>query len=164
MRVAVWTITQLVSPDRMFALLPERSAFAGGHRTYAAGGAQGSHRRGAAAGPGARPDGEDDDRDRRRRAAVGRPGRESDTSIGSTENRQPAAETAPRPGGAHAQIYTSPDGAEPYVELELLGPLVDLAPGQSAALDVRYRLLRREEADPLAEARRVCGDALGRRP
>ena len=32
-RVAVWTITQLVSPDRMFALLPERSAFAGGHRS-----------------------------------------------------------------------------------------------------------------------------------
>jgi len=31
-RVAVWTITQLVSPDRVFALLPERSAFPGGHR------------------------------------------------------------------------------------------------------------------------------------
>ena len=32
-RVAVWTITQLVSPDRVFALLPERSSFPGGHRS-----------------------------------------------------------------------------------------------------------------------------------
>ena len=67
-------------------------------------------------------------------------------------------------GGAHAQIYTSPDGAEPYVELELLGPLHDLAPGQSATLTVRYRLIRREQADPLEEARRVFAHSLWRRP
>ena len=46
------------------------------------------------------------------------------------------------PGGAHSQIYPSPDGAEAYVELELLGPLHDLAPGQSASLTTRYKLFR----------------------
>ena len=59
-----------------------------------------------------------------------------------TTETQPADTGAPRPGGAHAQIYTSPDGAEAYVELELLGPLRDLAPGQSASLTSRYKLFR----------------------
>jgi hypothetical protein len=79
-----------------------------------------------------------------------------------TIETEPADKTTPRPGGAHAQIYTSPDSAEPYVELELLGPLVDLAPGQRTTMTVRYRLLRRETADPVAEARRVFATAPGR--
>ena len=67
---------------------------------------------------------------------------------------------AARPGGAHAQIYTSPDGAEPYVELELLGPLVDLVPGQRTSMSVRYRLVRRQNPDALEEARRVFAEEL----
>ena len=118
-------------------------------------------------GTGARPEGEDDDRHRRRRAAVGRSGprpadRDDRDVVATGDVWQPTDGAAPRPGGAHAQIYTSPDGAEPYVELELLGPLVDLAPGQRAMMSVRYRLLRRQEADAAAEARRVFATELGR--
>ena len=48
------------------------------------------------------------------------------------------------PDGTHSQIYTNPDGPDAYVELELLGPLHDLAPGQSASLTSRYELHRRD--------------------
>jgi hypothetical protein len=82
------------------------------------------------------------------------------TDVASGPNWQSTDENAPRPGGARAQIYTSPDGAEPYVELELLGPLVDLTPGQRAKMSVRYKLARREEMDPVTEARRLLGSAL----
>jgi hypothetical protein len=61
------------------------------------------------------------------------------------------------PDGAHAQIYTSSDEALPYVELELLSPLADLAIGGRASLRVRYTLYARTESDPTAEARRVLG-------
>ena len=89
------------------------------------------------------PTREDDDRHRRRRAAVGR--RRAATCVIETigtPSRRRARRPRRWPEGAHSQIYTSPDGAEPYVELELLGPLVDLAPGQRAMMSVRYRLLR----------------------
>ena len=45
-----------------------------------------------------------------------------------------------------------------------MGPLVDLAPGQSTEMDVRYRLLRREKADALEEARRVFAGRAGPPP
>jgi len=77
---------------------------------------------------------------------------------------RPTETHAPRPNGAHAQIYTSPDGAEPYVELELLGPLVDLSPGQRAMMSVRYQLIRRGETDPVTEARRVFATRVGQTP
>jgi hypothetical protein len=47
------------------------------------------------------------------------------------ENETAAPAGSVWPDGAHSQIYTSPDGAPAYVELELLGPLHDLAPGQA---------------------------------
>ena len=167
-RVAVWTITQLASPDRMFALLPERSAFTGGHRRVM-------------------PAPPKDLRVEGRLLSLARdttektmiacdadallwigPGR--DLLIEKIEARVEAAYLsrleelgAPYVDGAHAQIYTSSDAAEPYVELELLGPLVDLAAGQRALMTIRYRLMRRQEADPLAEARRVFASALGTR-
>jgi hypothetical protein len=168
-RLAVWTITQLASPDRVFALLPEQSAFPGGHRSLL-------------------PAPPRDLRVEGRLLAISRhpaektmiandaqsllwvgPGRDLaietvGSYVGSGAGWRPTDGSAPRVAGAHAQIYTSPDGAEPYVELELLGPLVDLGVGQRAMMSVRYRLLRREDADPLAEARRVFAPQLARSP
>ena len=141
-RVAVWTITQLAPPSRMVAFLPERSAFAGGHRrlmpaeprNLAVAGGQLSL-----------------ERDRREKTMIATDadrlewhGDESDHVDLIIENRSPAPATgAAWPDGAHSQIYTNPDGPDAYVELELLGPLHDLAPGQSASLTSRYELRRR---------------------
>jgi hypothetical protein len=69
-----------------------------------------------------------------------------------------------RPDEPHAQIYTSPDGDQRYVELELLGPTVELRPGQSCAMEVRYRLIHRIEADPLREAQRIFAHELAPPP
>src|SRR5262249_40412178 len=152
--------------DRVFALLPERSAFPGGHRSLL-----------PAPPKDLRVDGRllALSRDTGEKTMIASdaeallwvgPGR---NLVIETMGRYVAAggpwraagAAAPRVDGAHAQIYTSSDGAEPYVELELLGPLVDLAPGQRAMMSVRYRLIRREVADPLAEARRVFAKELG---
>jgi hypothetical protein len=159
--VAVWTITQLVSPERMFTLLPERSAFAGGHRSVFPAAPKDLTVDGRLLGLARHPTEKTMIvNDAEALLWVG-PGR---SLLIETTGTQPSDAAAPRPGGAHAQIYTSPDGAEPYVELELMGPLVELAPGQSTELDVRYRLIRRAQADPVAEARLVFGDELARRP
>jgi len=152
-RAAVWTITQLTSPDRVFLLLPERSSFAGGHRSVM---------------PAPPRDVAVDGR----LLSMARD-REQKTMLASDADAlawigpgcslllrtasPPPAPGAAWPGGAHAQVYTNPDGDQPYVELELLGTLQDLAPGQSATLQVRYRLSPRVEADPRAEARRIMG-------
>ena len=167
-RVAVWTITQLTSPDRVFALLPERSAFPGGYKSLM-----------PAPPKDLRVDGRllSLVRDTKEKTMIASdadallwvgPGR--DLLIEKVEARVDGlymmrgfGPDSPYVGGAHAQIYTSSDGAEPYVELELLGPLVDLAPGERAVMNVSYRLIRRQEADPLAEARRVFANELGAR-
>lgn len=159
-RVAVWTITQLVSPDRVFAFLPERSAFPGGHRSLMPAQPKNLTVDGRVLGLA---------RDPHEKTMIATdadallwvgPGRDlliesMGTGVATGERLQPTPADAERPGGAHAQIYTSSDDAEPYVELELLGPLVDLAPGQHAVMTVRYQLVRREESDAAAEARRV---------
>jgi len=163
-RVAIWTITQLVSPDRVFALLPAPTTFAGGHRSLM-----------PAPPKDLRVDGRllSMARDTQEKTMIASDadallwvgaGRDlaietMDVRVSSGDRWQAPAAGAPRVGGAHAQIYTSSDAAEPYVELELLGPLVDLAAGQRAMMTVRYRLLRRESADPGAEARRVFNTA-----
>jgi hypothetical protein len=160
-RVAVWTITQLVSPERMFALLPERSAFAGGHRSMMPAAPQDLTVEGRLLGVARHPTEKTmivNDADTLLWVGPGR------SLVIETTGTQPADRAAPRPGGAHAQIYTSPDGAEPYVELELMGPLVELVPGQSTAMDVRYRLIQREKASPLEEARHLFAAELRRAP
>ena len=65
-RAAVWTITQLTSPDRIVrCLLPERSSFPGRAPQRDAGATQRRHRRRPAAVAGARSGAEDDARQRR---------------------------------------------------------------------------------------------------
>lgn len=56
--------------------------------------------------------------------------------------------------GSSAEISTSPDPL-PYVELETLGPLTKLKVGERTSHTTRYTLLRRTEADPELEARKL---------
>jgi len=56
--------------------------------------------------------------------------------------------------GASAEVYTSPDPL-PYVELELLGPLTKMKKGEEICRTSKYTLLRRSEADPELEARKL---------
>ncbi|TMQ00436.1 MAG: hypothetical protein E6L09_06555 [Verrucomicrobia bacterium] len=56
--------------------------------------------------------------------------------------------------GCSAEIYTNPDPLA-YVELEMLGPLQKLIAGDSITRTSTYTLLRRTEADPELEVRRI---------
>jgi hypothetical protein len=150
-RVGVWTIAQLGSPDRLFVLLPERSAFEQGHVTRL-------------------PVAPRDLKVEGRLLSLARDPAEK-TMIGSDGDAllwvgdgpdlliervaPPAGEPGDWPEGAHAQIYTSSDDAEKYVELELFGRVRELRIGDSATMTARYTLSARRESDPLAEAKRV---------
>jgi len=156
-RVAVWTITQLTSPERIFLLLPERSTFPGGRRNV------------SAAPP---ADVAVDGRllslahDHQHKTMIAS---DAEALLWVGKDRvllvhklgPPPSPRAEWPGGAHAQIYTSPDSDQPYVELELLGPLAELSPGAQLSLRVGYRLMPRTEADPLVEARQVMARHAG---
>jgi hypothetical protein len=152
-RVGVWTITQLVSPERLFMRLPARSAFPGGFAQRL-------------------PDRPKDLAVDGRLLSLGRDpaaktmlASDGDALLWAGERVDLLIETVPDahdpwgewPDGAHAQIYTSSDEALPYVELELFSPLRDLAIGARASLRVRYTLQARASADPTAEAKRVFG-------
>jgi hypothetical protein len=152
-RAAVWTITQLVSPERLFMRLPARSSFPGGFaqrlperpKDLTVDGRLLSLGRDPAAKTMLVSDGD----------ALLWVGRAAHLLIEAvTDAHDPSDQW---PDGAHAQIYTSSDEALPYVELELLSPLRDLRIGERASLRVRYTLEPRTDADPTTEARRVLG-------
>ena len=71
-RAGIWTITQLVAPERLFLRLPARSTFPGGFAQRMPDPPKELRGRGAPAVAGARSGGQDDARKRRRRAALGR--------------------------------------------------------------------------------------------
>lgn len=56
--------------------------------------------------------------------------------------------------GASVEVYTSPDPL-PYVELEMLGPLTKMKQSEEISRSSTYTLLRRTEADPELEARKL---------
>jgi hypothetical protein len=152
-RAGVWTITQLQAPERVFMRLPPRSAFPGGFaqrlpdppRALAVDGRLLGLGRDPAAKTMIVSDGD----------ALLWVGEGPDLLIETdTRAHDPGAEW---PDGVHAQIYTSSDAALPYVELELLSPVAELAIGGRASLRVRYTLVARRDAHPTAEARRVLG-------
>jgi hypothetical protein len=60
-------------------------------------------------------------------------------------------------GGIHAQIYTNPSADAKYVELELLDHLRELRAGQRAMMKVAYTLSPRQEKDPEQEIARALG-------
>jgi len=152
-RVGVWTITQLASPERLFMRLPARTAFPGGYALRLPARPKDLMVEGRllslARDPGAK-------------TMLGSDG-DALLWVGSQAHLLIEADPNPHdlsgewPDGAHAQIYTSSDEALPYVELELLSPLRDLRIGERASLRVRYTLGARASADPTAEAKRVFG-------
>ena len=56
--------------------------------------------------------------------------------------------------GSSAEVYTNPDPLS-YVELEILGPLRAMVPGDVLMQTNRYTLFRRTTEDPLTEARKI---------
>jgi len=56
--------------------------------------------------------------------------------------------------GCSAEVYTNPNPT-PYIELELLGPLVKLGTNNTLQATSIYTLMRRSEAAALDEARRI---------
>ncbi len=167
-RVSVWVISQLRSPDRVFALVAPHSKLKKGYRVL-----------GDAMPPDWRHDGNliSFTRSHERSKKIGANG---DTLIwvgkvdgtksdgGSTlridTRTTPAQLDAKWPDhGCHTEIYTNPDDSElgpglTYVEMETLGPLRFLRAGDSATQTNIYRLRRRTEADPVAEARKILAD------
>ena len=57
--------------------------------------------------------------------------------------------------GSSAEVYTNGGETWKYVELEMLGPVADLKPGDTLSQTNTYTLYRRENADPLTDAKRV---------
>jgi hypothetical protein len=154
-RVAVWSITQLEVPDRLFIRLPPHSTFPHGYALRL-------------------PDPPKDLRTDGRLLSLTR-----DPSIKSMLGSDgdallwvgPASDlllenvtadaadpAAAWPDGAHAQVYTSEGHSAQYVEMELLGRLRELRPGDQTSMTARYTLKRRVADDPLAEARDLLGD------
>lgn len=152
-RMSVWTITQLASPDRAFILLPQHSQFPSGYVNLI---------------PPAPADVKVEgrllslSRDLTRKVKIGSDG-EKVLWVGSGADLLLESKTADSDGaeaewpeqGSHSQIYTSPGDDVKYVEFELLDRLRDLKPGQHAAFEVEYTLIPRTQSDPGVEARKV---------
>jgi hypothetical protein len=146
-RVAVWTITQMRDPERIFVLLPETTKFAQGYvrliKTEPA-----------------------DLRTEGRMLSLSRNPR-ADAKIGTEANSLlwvgPSAavridiEHAPGEypdGGCVTEVYTSPDPL-PYVELETMSPLADMRAGDCITHTTVYTLMPRSAVDPESEARKI---------
>lgn len=139
-RVAVWTITQLDPPQAMVVELPDAPTFAGGYRSLLPAEPRNLSLHGNALTL-------ERDTDAKTMIATESDrltwrGEDPDPLIVTVENQAPGLPGSIWPEGVHSQIYTSPDGAQAYVELELIGPLHDLSPGQSASLTSRYTVVR----------------------
>jgi hypothetical protein len=152
-RMSVWTITQLASPDRAFILLPQHSQFPQGY-----------------ANPTPTPPHDlkvegrllSLSRDLANKIKIGSDG-DALLWVGSgadllleSKASDPDGSKADWPEqGSHSQIYTSPGDQMKYVEFELLDRLRDLKPGQKDSLEAVYTLIPRTQPNPAAEARKV---------
>jgi hypothetical protein len=146
-RVSVWTITQMQEPQRVALLLPEQSAFGEGFTRLLDAEPKDLRLSGQLLSLARHP------------ADYVKIGAETAAMVwvGQEAVLRIDAEQGPGvypDGGCVTEIYTNPDPL-PYVELETLGPLVELSAGQSAARTVLYTLLPRTASGPDAEARRV---------
>jgi hypothetical protein len=59
--------------------------------------------------------------------------------------------------GSSAEVYTNGGEDWKYVELEMLGPVAMMKPGDTLSQTNTYTLFRRELPDPMADAKRVLG-------
>jgi hypothetical protein len=149
-RIAIWVITQFNEPVAVYVPIPETSQFQNGHFIF-----------------GEKPWPQLTIVDHMLRvprdpATAHKLGSDADRMLwvdGTTmclvsASRVPGAEYPDR--GASVEVYTNPD-PKTYVELETLGPLVQMSPGDRIQHTTTYTLLRRTAADANAEARRVLG-------
>jgi regulator of extracellular matrix RemA (YlzA/DUF370 family) len=167
-QVSVWVVTQMRSPDRVYALVAPHSAMEHGYRLLI--------------------DGEPTDfrtegnlisftRGHKESAKVGVDGdtliwvgKNSATEPGTTLRIDTSIrpEDGPHKGswpdqGCHAEIYTNPDDSDlgpglTYIEMETLGPLRLLKQGDSVTQTNFYTLRQRTETDPTAEARKILAE------
>jgi hypothetical protein len=151
MRVAVWTITQLREPELLAVREAKLSAFAGGfdrqlptepwklQRGDGVLSFARHPRRCTKAGV--------------ETAAMVWVGKNSMVRIESRSDEGDEARIFPE-GGCRSEIYTNPDPLA-YVELETLGPLVELKPGDSTERTAIYTVLPRTMDNAAEEAVRV---------
>jgi hypothetical protein len=143
-KVGIGVITQLIDPDRVFMVLPEKSRFTQGYVQQQFGLPADLRVEGRFVSM--------------RRAKQAQIGSDADTLIWMNDryvlrmdsSRVPAAEYADH--NTSATIYTSADPLK-YVELEPFGPLSTMRVGDRIERQVTYTLMPRTEKDPLTQAK-----------
>ena len=146
--VGVWVITQFRDPEMVFTRLPSPSRFPDGY-----------HLLGQGPPPSLKIDGGWLALKREAGDAY-KIGLDSDALLWMDAKQAcridcPRATNATYPdGGSNLEVFTSRDPLR-YVELETLGPLQDLSPGQYLEQTNVYTLFHRTRPDPKAEAERL---------
>ena len=153
--VAVWTITQLNSPQRGFLLLPKNENIPGGYIKPARLGPNDPYPFESVSREGRLLSFTRDPKTKRKL------GSDADRLlwVGETqslliERLSTIGSNLKYPDNSHSQVYTNPDEL-PYVEFELFSPLQKMKGGDSATLHATYSLIIRKLTDDLAEARRI---------
>ncbi len=148
-QVGVWVITQLEDPVRVFAALPAASIFPEGYDRQSGDLLPANLRR------------EDGllslTRDSEKATKIG-----TDASrllwVGETQmlliESQRVRGAAYPDHQSSAEIYTNPN-PKPYVELEMLGPMTAMKPGDQISQTSTYTLIPRKTSDPDTDALRV---------
>jgi hypothetical protein len=151
-KAGVWIITQLKEPALVVVPLPEKSLFAGGF--------------GRQSGDSVPADLTVSDRLlslRRHPTKSSKVGTDAETLLWVGDKTMVRIDSSRMAGaeypdnGSSAEIYTNGGEDWKYVELEMLGPLATLKPGDTLAQTNSYTLFRRELPDPMADAKRVLG-------
>jgi len=145
--VGVWSITQMQEPERVCFFLLERSAFAGGYVRLMPAEPRELCSEGRLLSLARSP---------RENAKIG-----SDATSLAWMGRNCVvridAQAGPGEypdGGCVTEVYTNADPL-PYVELEAMGPLVNLSVGERIERATVYTILPRSTPDPEAEARKI---------
>lgn len=146
-RVGIWTITQMQTPERACMLLPDRSNFAGGYVRLL-----------KAEPAGLKIDGSLVSLVNHPRELV-KIGSDAGSLVWVGPNCSVRIDVEQGPGeypdgGCVTQIYTNPE-PQPYVEMETLGPLANLSIGDRIERTTLYTVFPRSVADPEAEARKI---------
>lgn len=145
-KVAIWAITQVRDPQRVFVLLPEQPLFKGGFNQMTG------------------PEPFDLQRHPRMISLRRHPseklkiGTDSESLLWLGETAALRIASTREPGtypntGSSAEVYT--DAPDPYVELETTGALATMKVGDMIEKTNTYTLYKRSTADNVEEARRV---------
>lgn len=148
-RVAVWTITQMRDPERIFMFVPETTKFAEGYVRLIESEPKELRRQGRLLSLARNP------------RADAKIGTEASSLLWVGPSEAVRIDTERVPGeypdhGSVTEVYTNSDPL-PYVELETLSPLADMKAGDCITHTTVYTLMPRSSADPESEARKVFG-------